>query len=60
MFAAIMAGIASIILAVIMLIIGAYLVKLWYMVPERKMTKFERMLNKFVEVLIVEDWYPED
>lgn len=60
MLEAIIIGIVTIILAMTTFIAGAYIVKLWYMLPERRMTAIERKLNKFLQILIVEDWYPED
>ena len=51
---------AIVILMLCSIMIGAYLVKLWYMVPERSMTKPERKLNQMLEIMIVDDWYPED
>ena len=57
MFVAII-GLAAIVLAFAAFILGAYMVKLWYMLPERKMSKPERKLNKLVEYFIYEDWYP--
>lgn len=60
MFEIILICIAAIVLSMVTFIIGAYVVKLWYMVPERKMSKAERKLNKFIEFLIYMDWYPKE
>ena len=60
MLTAIAIGIFAIVLAISAFIAGVYLVKLWYMMPERRMTKAERVLNKTVEYFVYLDWYPEE